>query len=226
MIPKIIWQTHEKPYEDLKPFQKDVANTWKNLNPGWEYRYVESEEREQHIKDYNETLYKSYILSDGINQADLWRIVITYQYGGFYADMDSICRRPIDEMINEKYKGEDMISSSPGFQTPANWVNNSNFAVIKNSKIMKSIIDKATLECKTILDNEHHALFKNPGVLVWHHFCNTVVENRANVCFDESYFYHSKDYKKSLNLDYEILYNGNQMIYSDLVKMNKWAIHQ
>jgi hypothetical protein len=225
MIPKIIWQTHEKPFEDLEPFQKNIANTWKNLNPGWEYRYVGSEEREKYIKDYNETLYKSYILSNGINQADLWRIIVTYKYGGFYADMDSVCTKPLDEIIKEKYKDEDMICSFPGFQTPQNLINNSNFATIKNSKIMISIIGKVILQCRTILDDKDYSLFKSPGVLVWHIFAKTSVGNKNSICFDDSYFSHSKDYKEEFNGNQEVLYNGDKVIYSNLANMNNWPIY-
>jgi mannosyltransferase OCH1-like enzyme len=49
-VPKIIWQTHESKYNDLLPFQKDITNTWKNLNPGWEYRYINAEQRSLEVK--------------------------------------------------------------------------------------------------------------------------------------------------------------------------------
>jgi len=226
MITKIIWQTHEKPYEDLEPFQKNVINTWKNLNPSWSHSYVNAEERHKYIKGYNEKLYESYILCDGINQADIWRLIMTYTYGGVYADMDSVCTRPLDEVINENYNDEDMICSSPGFQTPVNSINNSNFAAVKNSIILKLIIDKVILECKTILDDERYTLFQNPGVLSWQHFCDTAVENKDNICFNESYFSHSKDYKEKFSGEQEVVYNGDKIIYSDLASLNGWPIYQ
>jgi len=134
MIPKIIWQTEEAEFENLLPFQKNIIGTWKNLNTDWEHRYADSKQREQHVKDYNDTLYKIYQISSGINRADMWRMVATYTHGGFYADMDSICTVPLNDVISQNYRDEDMISSSVGFQTIPKTINNSNFATIKNSK--------------------------------------------------------------------------------------------
>lgn len=215
MIPKIIWQTQEAEYEDLLPFQKDITHTWKNLNPGWQYRYVSSKQREDHIKKFDEVLYKSYMLSSGVNQADIWRLVVTYEYGGFYADMDSVCTMPLDNLISKSYKNEDMICSSIGFQVENNWVNNSNFAAIKNSKIIKLIIDKVILTCKELIDKRYYSIFKDPGTLAWLNFCNTVLENKNDICFRDDYFLHSKDFKESFDMDYEILYNGKKINYLD-----------
>ena len=202
MIPKIIWQTHEKPFDELEPFQKNIAQTWKGLNPGWKYVYADSKLREKHIKDYSESLYNSYIMCSGINQADIWRIIVTYEYGGFYADMDSICLKPLDEIINENYNNEDIVCSSPGFQTYTGGINNSNLGAIKNSKILKLIINKVQKRCNTILKNaDQHYLFQCTGVIIWDLFCNTSIENKEFICFQDSYFSHSKDYKDSFDIN-------------------------
>ena len=151
MIPKIIWQTQEPEFKDLLPFQKNIIGTWKNLNPDWEHRYADSKQREQDVKDYNDTLYKIYQVSSGINRADMWRMVVTYTNGGVYADMDSICTMPLDDMLEKYYNSEDMLSTSNGFQTNAGAINCSNFATTKNSKTMKLILDDAILECEKML---------------------------------------------------------------------------
>ncbi len=99
MIPKIIWQTHENKYNDLLPFQKNIINTWKNLNPKWEYRYVNAEERYLEVKQYGDIAFNYYINADKIHQADIWRFITIYKYGGFYADLDSICTQSIDDSL-------------------------------------------------------------------------------------------------------------------------------
>ena len=226
MITKIIWQTHEKPYEDLEPFQKNVINNWKNLNPTWSHSYVSAEERHKYIKGYNEKLYESYILCSPINQADIWRLIMTYTYGGFYADMDSICIMPLDEVINENYNDEDMICSSPGFQADNEWINNSNFAAVRNSTILKLIIDKVILECEDITESENFDLFNNDGLIVWLKFCNTTLENKDSICFQDNYFSHSKDYKEAFDIGgCFVMYNKEEVTYEELSKLNNWIIY-
>jgi mannosyltransferase OCH1-like enzyme len=225
MIPKIIWQTHEPDYNDLLPFQKDITNTWKNLNPGWNYKYVSAEERHKYIKKYDKELYKSYILCGGINQADIWRLVVTYVYGGFYADMDSVCTMPLDDMISKGYNNEDMICSPPSHQTSQGLINNSNFGAVKNSKILKIMIYKVIKQCKDITENGHFIFFKNPGVIVWHHFCNTAIENKNNINFQNTYFSHSRDYKKTFSPNFFVTYNDEKVFYSVLSKLNNWNIY-
>ena len=226
MITKIIWQTHEKPYEELESFQKNVINTWKNLNPTWSHIYLNAEERHKYVKSYNEKLYESYILCDGINQADIWRLIMTYTYGGVYADMDSVCTMPLDEVINENYNDEDMICSSPGFQADNEWINNSNFAAVRNSTILKLIIDKVILECEDITESENFDLFNNDGLIVWLKFCNTTLENKDSICFQDNYFSHSKDYKEAFDIGgCFVMYNKEEVTYEELSKLNNWIIY-
>lgn len=97
-IPKIIWQTHNYEFEDLPDHFKKTAQTWKNLNPGWDYRYVSHTEREKTIKK-NSIFWKYYHTQRPICQADMWRYLVTYEYGGVWADMDSICVKPIDYLL-------------------------------------------------------------------------------------------------------------------------------
>lgn len=98
-IPKVIWQTHNYEYDDLPLHFKKVSYTWQNLNPDWEYRFVSHIEREDIIKKYP-TLWKYYPTQDAVCQADMWRYVVTYEHGGVYADMDSICTKPITYLLD------------------------------------------------------------------------------------------------------------------------------
>jgi len=52
MIPKIIWQTHEWELEDLPDTFKESVDSWKNMNPTWDYRYTSAIKRLDHIRDY------------------------------------------------------------------------------------------------------------------------------------------------------------------------------
>lgn len=91
MIPKIIWQTHESNYKDLPDLYKTNSQTWKDGFPDWEYRYCSAEDRRNFIKEFfPEYLYIYDHIKYGIYKADFWRYLIVYQFGGLYADMDSI----------------------------------------------------------------------------------------------------------------------------------------
>lgn len=223
MIPKIIWQTHENKYEDLEQFQKNIINTWKNLNPGWKHIYVSSEKRAEYIKEYDSFLYDCYMLSNGINQADIWRLVATYQHGGFYADMDSVCTQSIDDILLDAYNQEEMVCSPEGFQ---GWcINNSNFGSTKNSTIVKEIIDNIVIEYKKVIAEQKTKIEDlGPGLPCWDVFCNTTIKNKNKIFFNSKYFSHSKDYKIFFNPQYNIFYNKAEMDYLDLARSKNWTI--
>jgi hypothetical protein len=225
MIPKIIWQTEEAEFENLLPFQKNIIGTWKNLNPDWEHRYADSKQREQDVKDYNDKLYKIYQISSGVNRADMWRMVVTYTHGGVYADMDSVCTTSLNDVIFQCYKDEDMISTSNGFQTYDGSINCSNFAAIKNSKTMKSILDDTIIECEKMLANRNNLPNNIPGIPVWNCFSNNAIKNEYGVCHIDNYFSHSKDYKYKFDLNTQIMYNGNIVNYLDIAKQSNLPIY-
>ena len=225
MIPKIIWQTEEAEFENLLPFQKNIIGTWKNLNPDWEHRYADSKQREQDVKDYNDTLYKIYQISSGINRADIWRIVVTYTHGGFYADMDSLCTTPLNDVISQYYKDEDMICSSNGFQTSPGTINNSNFAAIKNSKTIKLILDGVISKCEKMTANENILPNSIPGVPVWNFFSSNAIKNEYGICYINDYFIHSKDFKDKFDFNYQVLYNNKLTSYLEFVKKYNLPIY-
>lgn len=204
MIPKIIWQTHELPYEELPNFQKDIIKTWKIRNPEWEHRYADAEQRALDVLNYNETLYTYYCFSGKQHQSDIWRLVVTYTHGGFYADMDSVCIESIDNCLYGRYSDQELVCSSIGFQHDG--INSSNFGAVKNSKIIKSIIDSLMNQYKNIgIENIPDLPFAIPENLT---FSTIAQENKDLIYFNENYFCHSKDFKDGFDLAAGILYNG------------------
>lgn len=195
MIPKIIWQTHELPYIELPTFQKDIIETWKHLNPGWEHRYVDAEERSKQVKEYDSLLHSYYLLVGKVHQADIWRSIAIYRDGGIYADMDSICVKSIEEAIEPNYKGEQIICSPIGFQNSG--VNNSNFGAIKNSKIMKLIIDTYFLKYESCSIEELKSFEHGYPETVL--FSKIVQENKKLVYFNNEYFNHAEEYKTNFD---------------------------
>ena len=106
MIPKIIWQTYETPFEDLLPETKKCIQTWKENNPKWEYRYMDAEERSNFVlNEFGSEWHKLFNSCKlGVVKANIWRCMVTYTYGGIYSDLDTICNEPIENWIKEEHE--------------------------------------------------------------------------------------------------------------------------
>lgn len=154
MIPKIIWQTHEWELGDLPDAFKESMNSWRDMNAEWDYRYISARERLEHIRDYGgEELLKYYKECNKLTQADLWRYLILYKFGGVYSDMDFRCISPIDQMIESKYKENSIIVHSLMQDVRYNFLNG---LIGSNSgePVFKELIDNAIKKFKSLPANK------------------------------------------------------------------------
>lgn len=202
MIPKIIWQTHNYKYEDLPSHLSKCTKTWQNLNPGWRYIYQDDSQREDFIKKEIPQLYEKYLKLEPMYQADLWRYTVVYKYGGVYADMDSVCFKPLDYMLRN-YSGEDVICVRP-FDKDGG-INNAHFAAVKKSENLKKVLEY-------ILDQEDRRFVQG---LVWEAFSSTMKAKSHKMWFTSEI--HSSDYKHYFK-DYGINYYGQDMQYSEYLR--------
>ena len=213
MIPKNIFQTHECNYEDLPENFKHTSMSWKNLNPGWEYIYHNKEERADFILSNYPHLYEYFSKQSGIIQADIWRYCIVYHYGGVYADMDSVCIKPLDYML-KSYNGEDLLAMDKKRVGPRErekgYVNNSNFAAITNSKILKNVI--RDLYKKILLKKETE---KNDLPITWYCFAD-YASNLNGMVFNAEL--HDDKFKKKFD-DFDIDLYGTKIKYSEFLKI-------
>lgn len=230
MISKIIWQTHEYKYEDLPTHMLNISNTWKNLNPGWDYRYEDAEQRLATVKAFDQTLYEYYIHKDTakVTQADIWRYVVTYQHGGVYADLDSICNKPLDDLIENIYYRQDMVCTQSMIMKDGSntvWLNNSNFATTKNSEIMKMILDRISYGF-ILYKNNPSIPFNIKEYGPWNSFNTVVLEyastGRISFMFDAAI--HSDWYKKKFSDKFNVNLKDSKKSYSELCKINNWKI--
>jgi len=200
VIPKNIFQTHEWEYEDLPDFMKIITETWIKMNPGWNYVYMGAKERRAYVESFYPELIKMYDRLGKMFQADMWRYIIVYNNGGCYADMDSICIMSLDKMLNQKYIDQEMVctkididDNKPRYDRYNNcietkYVNNSNFMSIKNSNILKTVINKM-IAYSNYVDSEKH--FRN-----YLPFSESIMINKAKVLFEmENVCIHSKGLK-------------------------------
>ena len=143
MIPKNIFQTFELKYENLPELGIQTTSTWKDMNPEWNYVYMGAEERRQYVKDLMPEIIKIYDLMPNMWQSDIWRYIIMFNLGGVYSDVDSVCTKPLNDMLKE-YNNKDMVCLRSKFVKTVigEFVNTSNFVSIKESIILKITIDK------------------------------------------------------------------------------------
>lgn len=86
--------------DDLPADLPQMANTWKKLNPRWDYSFMD----DQTISDYVQkagtefhAMFKAFPLS--VMRADFWRYLVLFNEGGMYADIDTVCQTPLDNMV-------------------------------------------------------------------------------------------------------------------------------
>ena len=139
MIPKIIWQTHEWEWDNLPEKFKKQSTTWKEHNPGWNYRYCSSKKRLEHMESFGKKYLESYLkIDDKIMQSDFWRYSVIYNFGGIYIDMDTMCTE--DNFLNNRVSLDKELVTSGNYDN-INSSNNAFFAAEKKSEFLKNFID-------------------------------------------------------------------------------------
>lgn len=211
-FPKIIWQTHNHKKEWLPEHLNRIAATWVNLNPGWEYRYVDQVQRDERVRQYPE-IYEIYKYRLPVIQSDIWRFIVTYEEGGCYADMDSVCHKPLDYMI-ETIGGDPEIITVP---INGRMGNTHNFIAKANSPTMKLVVD-------TIRKGDGKA---NPNpTYPFTTFVDLVYQPNRPVSqlFDAAF--HSMDYKSRFQYKrHKVNYYGQEMNYVDFIEENNLSLH-
>jgi hypothetical protein len=98
-IPRILHQTFET--TSLAPRMHAAAMTWIEANPGFEYRFSTNEDRAAFIAaHFGEEVSRAYSRLDyGAFRADLWRYCALFVEGGVYADLDTVCRGPLEAVL-------------------------------------------------------------------------------------------------------------------------------
>lgn len=235
MIPKIIWQTHEWEYSMLPHNFKRSSQTWKNLNSGWEYRYHSAIDRAIEVKDFDKELYEYYMFADKVTQSDIWRYIVIYKYGGFYADMDSFCTEPLDFSIEKNYKDNELLCCEiiEDKILIKKFINNSHFAAIKESFILKEIIESIKDKYKKMSVVEiYNSIEKKSNYgprqicnELWlgvHFFYSAITNNKDKVSFGYNGGVHSEMIKIDFTSNYMLNYFGTIVNYEELCKTMNW----
>ncbi len=203
MITKIIWQTHNFMENEVPNNFNLCMKTWELLNPGWKHRYVNHEDREKFVKEKYHVFYDLYKDLPPIYQSDLWRVLVVYEFGGVYADMDSVGIKPLDYML-KNCNSEILITEE---NKNGSDINNAMFAAPKNCHVLKQIINLVELEYKT--------KGNFPVKVDIHSIFSTQALKNKNTNFTAGA--HSQSFKSKF-LDTEIDYYGEKMYYSNYLK--------
>lgn len=101
-IPRVVFRTG--PFK-LNKAPKEIEQNLQDLldkNPGYIQVYFDDNDRRNFIQEFFPEYLPEYdVLIPGAFQADLWRLLVIYKYGGIYNDMGNTYIIPIDEIIKE-----------------------------------------------------------------------------------------------------------------------------
>jgi mannosyltransferase OCH1-like enzyme len=105
LIPRVIHQTHDLPFEMLADQYKRNTRRFLRDNPTFEYRYYSATHVETFIRArYGKkmlAIYRSIDPAYGPARADLFRYLLLYEEGGVYLDMKSGPTAPLDATIRD-----------------------------------------------------------------------------------------------------------------------------
>jgi len=97
-IPKIIHQSWKN--NQLTPAIREMSDTWMEQHPGWTYRFWTDDDNHNFVATHYPDFflrYKRY--PTNIQRADAARYLILLKYGGVYADLDMICLKNIEPLL-------------------------------------------------------------------------------------------------------------------------------
>ncbi len=207
MIPKKIFQTHEYKYDELPKWFRQTADSWINLNPGWEYIYYDVAQRREYVSKNNPEIYEIYKKVTKPHQADIWRYLILKNEGGVYADMDSFCQVPLDYVLDGLPDHIDIVSTE---SEDKNHTNNANFAAVKDSKILKKCI-------KDILRLREYGT-ENVDMRIIHNCFSEGVMSNLDIVSTKMRAHHGSSFKRGFDQNpIKIDYYGKEMTYLEFL---------
>lgn len=96
-IPKIIhqiWLGSPLPSKYAKHIQ-----SWKDLNPDFEHRLYDDKTGEEMIRKHYPNMLPQYLaFQRPVQRADMLRYLAVHRSGGFYADLDTTCRKSLEPL--------------------------------------------------------------------------------------------------------------------------------
>jgi mannosyltransferase OCH1-like enzyme len=188
LIPKIIWQTYKDPKDTLAIYMHEAMDTWKNLNPEYEHRYMDDTQAAEFIKnEYGQEWYDIFIgLPVGVMRGDLWRYMVIYKYGGVYADLDTECLKPISSWMIEDKQFIVCPETSDHF---CQWT----FASTAGHPILKSVLDLIKHRLLSPEYGSPHFVHTHTGPAIWTDGINKALQINVNTLIEDYALLNSSD---------------------------------
>ena len=102
-IPKVIHQIWTGSKEIPEKYLK-FCDSWKKFNPEWQVIFWKDEQlKKQFKKMYPDTKYFYEADINTVMKTDILRFELLRLYGGFYADLDMECLKPLDEFCKDEF---------------------------------------------------------------------------------------------------------------------------
>jgi len=160
MIPKKIHQIYfdfyGKSFEENKLFVES-SNTFKELNKGYEYKLWNEKDCDELISNTFPEYYSFYKgMRHKIQKVDFARCVILYTQGGLYADLDIICLKSIDKLIENDLILHNVKEVNPSYS----FIENDVMGCQKNSPIFKKIIEEQEENYNLVCKKEIYNIWK------------------------------------------------------------------
>lgn len=101
-IPQTIFQTFKT--NNVPPGMYKAAMSWVDNNPDYAYSFSDDADCRSLIQQhFDANVLLTYDkLNVGAFKADLWRYCALYVHGGVYADLDTVSKCPLQDIINEE----------------------------------------------------------------------------------------------------------------------------
>jgi len=143
-IPKIIHQIWSGVDEPLPDYFRRFGDTWKEQNPDWTYEYWDEARMNVFLQEYYPQYLDTYkAFHYNVQRWDAIRYLILERIGGLYADFDSECIKPIDELLLDKTCCFSMEPYEHGLVfNRENFFNNAIMASIPNHPFIKEVVEK------------------------------------------------------------------------------------
>ena len=98
MIPRVIHQTYKS--SAVPDGVRPLMASWTARNPGWVMRFYDDATCRQFVRAEFPEYYDAYLaLPKDVERSDFFRYLVVLHTGGVYADIDTECRRPLDEFL-------------------------------------------------------------------------------------------------------------------------------
>ena len=194
-IPKIIHQTHFFQKQDLPKQLAEFQKLLVDLHPSWQHEFYQDKDCRSFIAGNMPELLDVYDnLQLAVQKADLFRLIVIYVQGGFYADIDIELKLPLDPLLNhscvfaEEKVLDDKSRDELGHKNAIR-IANYMFAAAPGHEFIAHLINRIVSLYAGIVTNENDVLnTTGPGMLtrLFHDYPNkqqiTIIKNNNQYC--------------------------------------------